>query len=1029
MKPVKLTFNGINTYIEKQTIDFYNFNSSIFGIFGKTGSGKSTILDAITLALYDNSTRGKYELINNLAQKIEIEFIFEKSGELYKIIRKYSKNNKTDAFFYKMKNRETEKEQITSGTTSVTKEVINIIGLDFEDFTKVVFLPQGKFADFLSMPPKNRIKIFEKLFDLKEFGENLKRKVNEKTQQENEILNHINGQLEQLNEISAQSVIKEEKELKQIKKEIIKLKKEMKKLEKSGEKAKQYIEIIQEKKEIENNKTSLEKERSSIANHREQLKIFNDATKIQNEYFSLKTKKEELTKINKEKNSLKLKIDRYINILKELDEKQITFNNQYGQKIKNIITNEKEIKEIIQKKKDSIEKEKKLGELLKEKNIIEEQQKAVSVKIENIDETIKKKQAELIKLTENEKEFQLSKNERNKHEILSSNIELIKELTENKNNINDKLNKLTYEINKINKKIKDTVKNSSYQSIKETDFTLLPSKISLEIEKEENKKEKLEKIKEELQKKEKAVELAVTLKEGKPCPVCGSIHHPTPVSHPKIEQEIKKAESQIGNLKETIDSLKTLDKEIKPLVDELKEKLIANKSNLNQKDNNNKKLKKITDKLSKVNIVNYTLSELEKELNYLKNKVEKQKQINTEINKVKEEKDKLTEELNQIKEDSVKIKIDLNKITNNINTINESVTQLKAEINNITNGENPEILLKEIYSTKENIENEKTNLENQIKNNRTELEKLNHKISSLKGKAQEIEKNIEKTSQNINKFKSKFNIENIDKYFDNTEKNRLEKTIKNWETNIHTTENNLKKINEKFIKFKDEHFTEEEVTVILSNIEEKEKEIEDKNIYMGNLENKIKTDQNNLENKNRLLQEKKQKKELLSQLKEIQKLVKGNKLVNFILQAILNNIVKGANDIIKNLLNNSLYLKINMANQKLNFSIDDRDSGGERDVKTLSGGEMFIVSFSLALALSKFIQQRKDSEFNFFFIDEGFGTLDDEKKNEIMEVLNRLKNNDILIGLITHVKEFKEFVNTYIQVNKTEGTSQITTKL
>ncbi|MCX8110815.1 MAG: SMC family ATPase, partial [Syntrophorhabdaceae bacterium] len=101
----------------------------------------------------------------------------------------------------------------------------------------------------------------------------------------------------------------------------------------------------------------------------------------------------------------------------------------------------------------------------------------------------------------------------------------------------------------------------------------------------------------------------------------------------------------------------------------------------------------------------------------------------------------------------------------------------------------------------------------------------------------------------------------------------------------------------------------------------------------------------------------------------------------------------------------------------------DHLTGIERPVDTLSGGEIFLASFSLALALSRHIQTMKARSIHFFFIDEGFGTLDDETLSAVTGVMDRLRNEDILVGFITHRKELKEIVSAQIIVNKstTEG--------
>ncbi len=104
--------------------------------------------------------------------------------------------------------------------------------------------------------------------------------------------------------------------------------------------------------------------------------------------------------------------------------------------------------------------------------------------------------------------------------------------------------------------------------------------------------------------------------------------------------------------------------------------------------------------------------------------------------------------------------------------------------------------------------------------------------------------------------------------------------------------------------------------------------------------------------------------------------------------------------------NNRYYLEYKDA--KTGFLIIDNFADGEkRKIHTLSGGESFLVSLSLALALSNTIYQHSLNPIEFFFLDEGFGTLDCELVDTVLDALTQLKKNNFIIGLISHVEELK----------------------
>ena len=98
MKPLRLTIKGLNSFAEAQTIDFEELSSrGIFGIFGPTGSGKTTILDGITLALYGDLARRSNGFVNSgeEVRQANISFVFRISGKVprtYQVDRSYTKN-------------------------------------------------------------------------------------------------------------------------------------------------------------------------------------------------------------------------------------------------------------------------------------------------------------------------------------------------------------------------------------------------------------------------------------------------------------------------------------------------------------------------------------------------------------------------------------------------------------------------------------------------------------------------------------------------------------------------------------------------------------------------------------------------------------------------------------------------------------------------------------------------------------------------------------------------------------------------
>ena len=255
MKPSILKINGLNSFLQTETIDFQRLTSrGLFGIFGPTGSGKSTILDAITLAIYGEVARKTKSYINSDVDKAYIYFEFLSGNGVSKkkyIIERTIKKTKTGTQTAKAKlevyDSNDNLENVIENRTAVEKELSeNIIKLNFEDFIRTVVLPQGKFSEFLTLTGSERNNMLERILGLEEYGKSLTAKINNKKEITNNRLNYLEGELGRYNDSSGENV----EDLKLKEKEILEseenLKTQLSILEKDFNKYKQIHSLQEE---------------------------------------------------------------------------------------------------------------------------------------------------------------------------------------------------------------------------------------------------------------------------------------------------------------------------------------------------------------------------------------------------------------------------------------------------------------------------------------------------------------------------------------------------------------------------------------------------------------------------------------------------------------------------------------------------------------------------------------------------------------------------------------------------------------
>ena len=841
MRPIKLKIKGLNSFIEEQVIDFEKLTErGLFGIFGPTGSGKSTILDGITLALYGDVSRKSSNYINTNCDRLNISFEFQISGaeiRRYLVTREFKRDKKSGnpvSGKCKIVDITNGEEVLADKVKTVTDKCKEVIGLSLEDFTRTVVLPQGKFSEFLKLEGKPRREMLERLFNLEQYGDNLSRKLSREITKEKTENSVLLGQLMGYEDISEDKKKGKEEELKISIDNLDKANEELKVIDKdfkeNSELWKMQLEI-NDYKEKEN--LLIEKSRE-IDFIKEKVKIAEGANKVKPYVNAYEDTLKNISFTEKELSDLKLKCEelkvKKTNLEEEWTKARVIKDTKLPEykiqeeKIKEAIedkkalnTLESEIKEIksnlellCKKKKeneekltDSEERLKRGNDLLKEKekyidtlNIDSELKKSVldgvvttrdynnyfklvddyKVKIQNINASINNSLQERELL---KSELDKKNNLLKENEINLEN--LINNCPGNQNDLFDlqeKYSELRGKLDIYNRAKEDIEKSNIL--INELDEKLNPKTyeyINLDIEIRKLRADILEIDRENL-----AHKLREELKSGDVCPVCGSVEH--------NKENIKYVEV----------------KEITSIQDDLalKEKLFDDLYIIIRDMEAKRGLAKVKEEEAKAIIKNLGEDFNEKVVIDLQLKIN---DLRVKLNEYNCKKEDLEKAIKVLKEES--------------NTLNVKFKQLETKIN----------------SDKDIIKG----LEEEKKNNEVNLKEIEDKLNSLKEKTK-VQDFIEKNNE-INEIeKERAVVERTIKSY----RNRLEELNKNKEEatrNLTDTNQELAKINsileeknkvreESLIKLKSKVKDIENIEEALKNVQKEIKLVEDNYIIV-----------------------------------------------------------------------------------------------------------------------------------------------------------------------------------------------------
>ena len=1093
MRPLRLTLRGINSYRKEQTIDFAALTAAgLFGIFGPTGSGKSSIPDAMILALYAKLPRSTKNFININETTAAVSFLFSittTDTHIYQVERsfRYHKNGSS----LTVRNTAASLTDQTGPQTvvladrpaEVTQECTRLLGLTSDDFMRTVVLPQGQFSEFLKLKNADRRNMLQRIFHLEEYGLELTQKIAAARQRQDLLLSRLEGQLQVYGAVSPDAL----KDLRQRHLDVLHRKATAENRKALAEKAFQEADaarsILEEYTSLQKQWEVCQTEQEAMRKKEQALTLATQAEQLRPFEQRAHAAAEAYTQAKQRKQQLQSDLEALLHTHRLLLTRLETTSRAYEEKLPQLLRHEETLRSAMEGSRiilDRNQKKKAALEALqagrKELQKISEQHTDIKKQEEAARNTMLEMENSVIKLHPSRETIQSLEQGHLLEEAYREKRKRYEEDLQAEQQLRRQL--------EAEQSRQDTLAGQLLDLKQQTDrqTSLLQKelkRVSADLLLYSGQKTEVEQSIEQLKEQHMALILRGHLRDGAPCPVCGSVHHSSlpvaaasgqkteaghtdtpPAKHPEEDAE---AFLRLDALQKQLDTLHTNTEQLSRQQKELEQQLAASDIRRQTLDGLTADMD-IPDGHSPENTMAVSTSETSVlSAQYLSCR-ERRHQLGEQYRKLHEDNTARYRTLQQAADEILTLRKscgtdnftkaldDARKREQQCDRLQEMIRLQRRKTDQLR--EEQERLSAESFT----LSSRTATLAGDIEHYTSDIEEETRKLPEGCTPDMDYDAMLEASGQS--RLALEADKKNLEEQFQASdlqvrEKQKLASAaeeqarlcLKNREDAVRTLEEQLSlagfpadaSLSELYLSVEEMQLAKEQLAAFReksSAIKERLQYLEEKHTMPGIspeeweekhrhftacteeydalqkqeaiLSGELEAMQEKLKEKETLEQQQKEALHRRGLIRQLEQLFKGNAFIEYVSESRLRYIAREASVILDTISNGSYALEINDNSE---FIIRDNKNGGIlRPCDTLSGGETFITSLSLALALSSSIQLNGAAPLELFFLDEGFGNLDDALLDVVMTSLERLQSTRRCIGIITHVEAIQERV-------------------
>lgn len=1000
MMPISLTLSAFGPYPDTITIDFESFQEDgLFLITGPTGSGKTMIFDAMIFALY-GKTSGQIRQTDSLRcdhALNEIPTFVEFSFSLHQQNYTIKRNPK-----YYLEGKKTPKQpsallilpdgKMVEGIKEVNQKMISLLGVDDQQFKQICMIAQGEFTKLIMASSDEREKVLRELFHSETYQKlEEKLKVHLKVYQDKYdlLLNKRQDLMQELQVEDHQEYLSKQTKL------IASQQKEYDDLKKDLDQKKQQLQLYR-----------LQNQR--LIQLKDLKQQFQDLKKQENDYQKLnKTvgtlKKAQETnylyisyiKQQKKLQTLKLNQEDFLKQLKKLEkdyqEKKVQANSlDYKQQTKEKLQNQiQETKQLINQIYQYQNDYQNLQTLKQQYRMLDEEHKLFLKKKEKFENGLQRDQERI----QSEQQVQ-------------SKYELIKQQYV-------RLNEQKVKVHQLSDYYDQILKINENKSDLQEEYTVVEKQVDHE-RMQYNQMEKL-------YFRKQAGIFALQLKEDQPCPICGSLHHPHPaqiekedITKEKLDQQAKKVKQQEHRLQDILQKILLSNQKKEMLVKQTKQ--LSSELNIQEEISKEIFIKEL-DHLSKdEKRMKKEYLELQDELKYIQ-KLKKSVALSL--------KDMSTYESKELKQ------------AQSLENIQVQIHQLSGKLDDSLR----RYEIGEVNKNYQQVQKEYRQLSLEIETIQQDYEKVKNKYLEIKTKISSLNQQIIQEQEIYDELDNKYHTA-LDAFINEEEFLNLKTQINQisiLEKKYQDYLISLKSLNEQIISLENEvkDSTYVDLSSLSETIKEVNQQLREKNDDLEKLKIDYSLKEKMIKDIQKINQQLEKDEDTYQRYLDLYNLASGKNnarvsIERYVLATYFENMLIYANVIMKQLSQGRYQLLRKddagkgRSQQGLELDVFDQESGNIRSIKTLSGGESFKAALSLALGLSRMVQDYAGGiELNTLFIDEGFGSLDSQSLDQAMNCLMELHHENKLIGIISHVSDLKDRIERQLVVERKQKQSVI----